>query len=104
MIKIKFEKKNNKIVAYDNNIKVGECVFIETGEYWNIIHTQVNNLYQGQGIARQLIKAVIENAKIYNKKIKADCSYAKKILEMQQRTIIHQGRNQMQIGYTENNK
>lgn len=81
MIEIKFEKENNKSVAYDNNIKIGECVFVESGGYWNIIHTEVSHLYQGQGIARKLVEKVIENAKIYDKKLMADCSYAKKILD-----------------------
>ena len=53
MIEIKFEKENNKSVAYDNKTKIGECVFIEDGKYWNIVHTEVSSLYQGQGIARK---------------------------------------------------
>lgn len=81
IIKIKFEKENKKFVAYDNNIKIGVCVFVESGEYWTIIHTEVSHLYQGQGIARKLVEKVIENAKIYDKKLMTDCSYAKKILE-----------------------
>lgn len=81
MIEIKFKKENNKSVAYDNKNVIGECLFIEDGEYWNIIHTEVSNLYQGQGLAKKLVEKVIENAKIYNKKLMADCSYAKKILE-----------------------
>ena len=81
MVEIKFEKENNKSVAYDNNTKIGECVFIEDGEYWNIVHTEVSSLYQGQGIARKLVEKVIENAKIYDKKLIADCSYAQRIME-----------------------
>ena len=81
MVEIKFEKENNKSVAYDNNTKIGECVFIEDGEYWNIVHTEVSSLYQGQGIAKKLVEKVIENAKIYDKKLIADCSYAKRIIE-----------------------
>ena len=81
MIEIKFEKENNKSVAYDNKTAIGECVFIEDGEYWNIVHTEVSRLYQGKGIARKLVEKVIENAKQYDKTVVADCSYAKKILE-----------------------
>lgn len=81
MIEIKFEKENNKAVAYDNKTTIGECVFIENGEYWNIVHTEVSSLYQGQGIARKLVEKVIENAKLYDRKIIADCSYAKRIIE-----------------------
>ena len=82
MIEIKFEKSNNRAVAYDNKIKIGECEFIEQEQGWNIIHTEVNKSHQGQGIARKLVENVIENAKKYNKKIIADCSYAKKIIEI----------------------
>ena len=79
MIDIKFE--NDKSVAYDGNNKVGECDFIESNNTWNIIHTEVNNSYQGQGIARRLVECIINNAKANNKKLIADCSYARKIIE-----------------------
>ena len=81
MIEIIFEKENNRAVAYDNTIQVGECDFLETENYWNITHTEVNNEYQGQGIAKKLVECIIENAKKENKKLIAECSYAKKILE-----------------------
>ena len=81
MIKIKFEE--NKSVAYDENKKIGECDFIEENDTWNIIHTEVDNTYQGQGIAKKLVECVIENAKKQNKNIIADCSYAKRVLESQ---------------------
>lgn len=81
MIKIDFIKEQNKSVAYDDNIQIGECDFIETENCWNIVHTEVDNFYQGQGIARKLVEKVIENAKENNKKVIAECSYAKKILE-----------------------
>ena len=81
MIEIKFDKDNNKSIAYDNNAKIGECDYIETEEIWNIVHTEVSNLYQGQGIARKLVENIIENAKKYNKKLVADCSYAKKVID-----------------------
>ena len=74
MIEIKFEKEQNKSIVYDGNNQIGECSFIEHGEEWNIVHTEVSNLYQGQGIARKLVESVIEN-------VVAECSYAKKILE-----------------------
>ena len=81
MIEIKFDKDNNKSIAYDNNAKIGECDYTETEETWNIVHTEVSNLYQGQGIARKLVENIIENAKKYNKKLIADCSYAKKVID-----------------------
>ena len=80
MIEIKFDKSNKKSIAYDGNTEIGECDYIETEEYWNIVHTEVSNSYEGQGIARKLVECVIENAHKYNKNIIADCSYANKII------------------------
>ena len=81
MISIIFISKENRAVSYDNNIEIGECVFKELENIWNIIHTGVDRKYQGYGIAKILVKCVIENSKKYNKKLIAECSYAKKILE-----------------------
>lgn len=81
MIEIKFEKEKNKSIAYDNNKQIGECEFIEEKEVWNIVHTEVNNLYRGQGIAKKLVECIIEKAKQQNKNLIADCSYAKKVIE-----------------------
>lgn len=84
MIKIIFNKDKNKSVAYDDNIQVGECDYIETEKEWNIIHTEVDKKYQGQGIAKKLVEAVIYNARENGKNIIAECSYAKKILTYEQ--------------------
>lgn len=81
MIKILFEIEKKRAVAYDDNKEIGECDFIEENDVWNIIHTGVNSKYQGQGIARKLVECLIKNAKENNKKIIAECSYARKILD-----------------------
>ena len=82
MIEIKFDENKKQSIAYDKNIKIGECDFIENESCWNIIHTEVSNLYQGQGIARRLVENILENAKKQNKKVIAECSYAKKVIKM----------------------
>lgn len=81
MFNIKFIEKENKAIACDEDRKIGECEFIESGNTWNIIHTGVDDKYQGQGIAKRLVECVIKNAEIQNKKIIADCSYAKRVIE-----------------------
>jgi len=81
MISIEFNKNNKYSIAYDNETKIGICEFIENDDCWNIVHTEVSKLYQGQGIAKKLVKSIIKNAEKNNKKIIADCSYAKKIIE-----------------------
>ena len=81
MINIKFLKDEKRSVIYDNEIEIGECNFLENEDTWNIIHTVVDSNYQGQGLARKLVECVIENSKEQNKKIIADCSYARKVIE-----------------------
>lgn len=81
MLEIEFDITKKQSIAYDNDLKIGICEFIEQEDYWNIVHTEVNSLYQGQGIARKLVECVIENAEKHNKKFLAECSYAKKIIE-----------------------
>jgi len=79
MIKVQFE--NDKAVAYDDDRKIGKCEFIESNDTWNIIHTEVDNSYQGQGIAKKLVECVILASKELNKNLIANCSYAKKVIE-----------------------
>ena len=81
MIKIKFDRNNNRAIALEANIIIGECSFVENEKYWNITHTEVNNSYQGRGIARRLVDCIVKEAKDCNKNVIAECSYAKKILE-----------------------
>ena len=81
MIEIKFDEMQKQAVAYDADVKIGECDYEDEGDTWNIVHTSVSDSHQGQGIARKLVECVIENAEKQNKKLVADCWYAAKILE-----------------------
>lgn len=82
MIKIEYKGKEHQSIAYDNDMKIGECVYeANANNVWNIIHTEVDSAYQGQGIAKKLVESIIENAKKENKKLIASCSYAKIVLE-----------------------
>ena len=62
MIEIKFE--NNMAAAYDEDKKIGECIYLDLGEQWNITHTKVDSSYQGQGIARKLFTSYVKCDKI----------------------------------------
>ena len=81
MVQILWNKKENQAVALDEEKVIGICEFTIEKDTWNIIHTEVNESFQGQGIAKELVLEVIKNAKKEEKKVIADCSYAKKILE-----------------------
>lgn len=78
---IKFIKEENRAVAYNQELEIGECIFNEMSDTWIILHTGVDDAYRGKGIAKELVKCVRKNAIRYNKKLAAECSYAKKILE-----------------------
>lgn len=80
-MKIVFENENRRAVAKINDLVIGFCKYEEIGSVWNIVSTFVDSNYQGKGIAKELVKVVIKNAKKENKKLISDCSYAKKILE-----------------------
>lgn len=81
MIEIKFIEEENRVVAYDDKVEIGECEFIIKQDTWNIIHTEVNRKYQGQGIARKMVECVIKNANNNNKNLIASCSYAKIVID-----------------------
>lgn len=81
MIKILWDQENHQALAFDQELCVGKCIFLEKEDTWNIIHTEVDSAYQGKGIAKKLVLCLIQNAKKYQKKLIAQCSYAKKMIE-----------------------
>lgn len=46
MIKIKFDRNNNRAIALEANIIIGECSFVENEEYWNIAHTDAKKILE----------------------------------------------------------
>lgn len=78
MISYKYEIDKNRVAAYDGSKEIGECTFSPSEGVWIIDHTFVDEKYGGQGIARELVAKVVEEARGENKKIIPLCSYAKK--------------------------
>ena len=56
-------------------------MYVTTKEEINIVHTEVDEDYQGKGIAGKLVDRVITYAEEQNKRIVADCSFAKNRIE-----------------------
>lgn len=81
MIKIVYEPEENKSAAYDGNKKIGESSFSKSEKLWIIDHTFVEKNYGGQGIAKQLINELVDQARKKNVKIMPLCPFAKKELE-----------------------
>ena len=81
VIEIRFEKEHNRAVAYDGTEHIGECEFAVFGGNWNVYHTGVNPAYGGRGIAGDLVRCVMEQARAEQKKIIPTCSYVRKVFD-----------------------
>lgn len=80
MEEVKIEFKDNKSVALLANNEIGVCEFKDSDEGWVIFHTEVNPNYKGQGIAKRLLDAIVNEARNRKIKIIPECSYAKKVM------------------------
>ncbi len=79
-IQIKYNEKGHQSLAYDEDKIIGRCDYqIKEGK-WYITHTVVMSEYGGRGIAKSLVKEVIEQARKRNVKIVPICSYAQKMM------------------------
>ena len=80
-LNIRFENYRNRAAAYDGDREVGECTFTRSDNRWVIEHTEVDPLYNGNGIAGKLVEEVAQNARKTGVKILPLCSYAKKRMQ-----------------------
>jgi hypothetical protein len=60
---------------------IGACEYTIQEGKWYIMHTVVDPVYQGKGIARQLVMDVVEHAEKKGIDVVPICSYAVKILK-----------------------
>lgn len=77
-------KENQYLLLGENDEILAEIDFpmIKKGAI-EITHTIVSPSLQGQGIARKLVKKVLEIAKEKGYRVTASCSYARHYLEKQ---------------------
>ena len=79
-IKIVFNIDTKQSNAIFNNEIIGECEFEINDSIWYITHTRVRQEFGGRGIAKLLVKSIIEEARNRNIKIVPICSYAQKMM------------------------
>lgn len=75
-MKITLEKDQHRAAAYDGEQEIGECTYSPSETIWIIDHTGVEKDYQNQGIARQLVEAVVNGAREAKVQVMATCPYA----------------------------
>ncbi len=81
MIDIRYEQENNQAAAYDGEKQIGVCQYHVLPGIWTIFHTFTEPEYGGQGIARQMVECVGNEAEQAQIKLEATCWYAKKVLQ-----------------------
>ncbi len=79
-IRVSFDEQNNRSVAFDKDIQIGECDFDITSEGWEIYHTEVDPEYSGRGIVKRLVYSVLQEAERRKLNVIPTCSYARKIV------------------------
>lgn len=78
MVKVVFEEENHRAAAYDGDVEVGESTFSPSAKLWIIDHTFTEEAYAGQGIAKQMVKTIVEEARKRGMKILPLCPFAKR--------------------------
>lgn len=74
--------KKGRFIVYENNEEAGEMTFTWAGKEKIIIdHTGVEEKFEGQGFAKQLVMAGVEYARENDLKIIPLCPYAKRRFE-----------------------
>lgn len=73
--------KNCYYIGEDQTNYKGILQYEEKGDIIDAKHTIVKPEFGGQGLAGELVKKLVEDARNENKKIKRTCSYVEKKLE-----------------------
>lgn len=80
-MEFRFEPEKHRVVAYDTGEQIGVCEYVVQGSKWLIVHTEVSPSYGGQGIAKDLVLLVVEEAKKAHMEVVPICSYAVHVLK-----------------------
>ena len=82
-IKNQNDGKRGSFFMDEKNIRVGEMNYIFAGPAKMIIvHTEVNEAYEGKGLGMQLVQAGVAYARENHMKILPLCPFAKKIFDV----------------------
>ncbi len=81
-IQQKDDGKKGYFKAIENDIEAGVITYTWAGETKIIIeHTIVNAAFEGKGLGKKLVMAVVEYARQKHAKIQPLCAYAKVVFE-----------------------
>ena len=74
--------KNGAFFIDENGEWIAELAYVRSGDgEITITHTEVDDKLKGQGVGEELVKAVVGYARDNSLKIKAQCKFAKKVID-----------------------
>ena len=79
-VTIEFDEAGHCSAAFLDGKQIGECDYEDTGDAFNIYHTEVDSEHGGKGIAKRLVYRVFEEAERRGRGVIPTCSYAANIL------------------------
>ncbi|STZ76410.1 GNAT family N-acetyltransferase [Bergeriella denitrificans] len=77
---LRHQPEISAFILTDHNKEAGRLDYRLADNVMNIVHTEVNPAYQGQGLARKLVEAALAEADAQGLDIRADCDYARSVL------------------------
>ncbi|MDR2916424.1 MAG: N-acetyltransferase [Tannerella sp.] len=77
-IKKRDNGKKGAFIAVENDMEIGEMTYVWANDYRIIIdHTEVDSLYEGRGVGKELFMYAVEFARENNVSIIPVCPFAK---------------------------
>src|SRR4051794_36269027 len=74
--------KNGAFFIDEDGEWVAELAYVKSDDgVITINHTEVDDKLKGQGVGEQLVKSAVEFARDNGLKIKAECKFAKKVID-----------------------
>lgn len=78
---INHEPDNARYVIAVEGEEAGYAEYADSGDVRDFQHTVVHERFQGQGLSKPLIKAALDDAASFNKRVLATCSAVARFIE-----------------------
>lgn len=72
-------RRNDAKHCYELHVEgqpAGRLNWRERGEVLDLVHTEIDPAFEGRGLAGQLVRFALDEARAAGRKIRASCSYA----------------------------
>lgn len=73
--------QESRFEAHVNGAPAGVLVYEQVGSTLNLVHTEVDPSYQGQGVASRLVAGTLDQLRDSEHRVTASCPYVRRWLE-----------------------